>query len=84
MDGFMSTAEAAAALRVNRQRVVQLINAGKLDAAKVGRSYIVAADSVERRKRENPGPGNPNFRACRTVPENVNQPVEKSGLRFRF
>lgn len=46
---WMSTAQAAELLGVNRQRVVQLIAAGKLDAVKVGRSYNVSAASVDAR-----------------------------------
>ena len=59
MEGYMSTMEAAAALGVNRQRVVALIKKGLLDYEKVGRSYLVTEESVERRKKENPGPGRP-------------------------
>ena len=62
MDGYMSTAEAAKALGVNRQRVVALIKSGKLEAEKVGRSYVVSAESVEKRKSEKPKPGNPNIK----------------------
>lgn len=62
MGDWMSTAEAGAELGVNRQRVVALIQAGKLDAEKVGRSYIVSRKSVERRKAEGAKSGNPNIK----------------------
>ena len=59
MKGYMSTVQAAEELGVNRQRVVALIKQGVLDAERVGRSYLVTEESVERRKKENPGPGRP-------------------------
>lgn len=62
MDGYMTTAQAAEALGVTTARIYSLIREGKLEADRFGRGYAVKADSVERRKRSNPGPGNPDFR----------------------
>lgn len=61
MEGYMSTAEAAEALGVNRSRVCQLVKAGKLEAERIGNAYAVSADSVARRLEESPTAGNPNF-----------------------
>lgn len=46
---LMSVQEAADALGVNRQRVHQLIDGGKLSAAKIGGTWIVDAATVEAR-----------------------------------
>lgn len=62
MAGFMSTTEAAAALGVTRRRVLALIEKGVLEAERIGRNYAVRTESVERRKENNPGPGNPSIR----------------------
>lgn len=61
MEGYMSTTEAMERLGVNRSRIAQLVKAGILEAEKVGNSYAITVESVERRLKENPGPGNPNF-----------------------
>lgn len=45
----LTVAQAASELGVNRQRVHQLIRAGKLTASRVGSVWIVDADSVRRR-----------------------------------
>lgn len=44
---MMSVADAAAALGVSRQRVLQMIDEGKLPGTKVGRSYTVPRSAVE-------------------------------------
>lgn len=44
---WMTPTEAAVALGVTRQRVSQLIHAGKLSPMKRGRRWWVTADSVE-------------------------------------
>ena len=61
MDGYMSVMEAAEYLGKSKAEVHRLIRNGVLAAEKVGNSYIIKSDDVERRKQENPGPGNPNF-----------------------
>lgn len=55
----VSVAEAAAALKLSRQRVVQLINTGRLDASRLGRSWAIsdaelAAFMAARRPRVRP------------------------------
>lgn len=62
MEGYVTTKQAAEALGVTTGRVHALIRAGQLDAVKFGRAYAVSAESVERRKKSNPGPGNPDFK----------------------
>ena len=42
-------ADAAVTLGVSRQRVLQLIHTGSLDAVKIGRSYFVSALSLQER-----------------------------------
>jgi excisionase family DNA binding protein len=62
-DRLLSTAEVAEQLGVTRQRVLELINEGRLVAIKVGRNYVVRASdaaAVERRK----GPGRPKKEAA--------------------
>jgi len=61
MEGYMTTAEAMEYLGVTRCRVLQLHKAGLLEGEKMGNQYIFTRASVERRKRDNPGAGNPNF-----------------------
>ena len=54
---YLSVSEAADELSITRQRVLQLIDAGRLEARRVGNSYIIlksALDSVRDRK-----PGRP-------------------------
>jgi excisionase family DNA binding protein len=57
MQGYMSVKEAADALGVTRGRVNQLIDAGLLRAEKVGRAWIVDAESVRARAADPPPPG---------------------------
>jgi excisionase family DNA binding protein len=59
---YMSVAEAAEALDVNRQRVHQLIKSGKLSARKVGGSWTVSEASVRYRISEGAKAGRPRTR----------------------
>ncbi len=43
---MLSTAEVAAKLDVTRQRVLELITEGRLQAIKVGRNYVVRSDDL--------------------------------------
>ncbi|MGH9150367.1 MAG: helix-turn-helix domain-containing protein [Acidimicrobiales bacterium] len=45
---FLTVAEVAKRLRVSTMTVYRLINAGDLPAARIGRSYRLAADDVDR------------------------------------
>ncbi|MBO7674778.1 MAG: DNA-binding protein [Atopobiaceae bacterium] len=54
---FMSTSEAARILGITPQRVTQLIAQGTLEAARVGRTWIVSPESVERRIRHSSSKG---------------------------
>lgn len=47
-----SITEAADILGITRQRVHVLLQGGKLDGCKVGNTWIVYGDSVEKRKSE--------------------------------
>ena len=59
--GYMSLTEAAAALGISKGRLSTLVKEGTVSAVKEGKGVLVPISEVERRKRENPGPGNPNF-----------------------
>lgn len=48
----VSATQAAELLGISRQRVHQLIAAGKLEAVRVGSGWLVDKASVEQRKRE--------------------------------
>ena len=61
LDEYMTSEEAAEYLGVNRSRISQLIKSGELEAKRFGKSWAISAESVRRRKENNPGPGNPNF-----------------------
>ncbi len=54
-----SVAEAATELGVTRARVNQLIDSGILVAQKVGRSYVINANEVEKARCRNQNPGRP-------------------------
>jgi excisionase family DNA binding protein len=47
-DGFLAVAEAAAAMRVSTMTVYRLIKAGDLASVRVGTSYRIREDDVER------------------------------------
>ena len=53
--GFLSVAEAAQILGITRQAVLKRIATGRLDAAKVGRNYVIPAAAV----RPNPQTSDP-------------------------
>lgn len=46
--GFLTVAEVASLLRVSNMTVYRLINAGQLPAVRVGRSYRIAEDDVDK------------------------------------
>ena len=56
-----SLKETEVELGVTKARVAQLMRSGDLDYGKRGNVKLVPVSEIERRKRENPGPGNPNF-----------------------
>lgn len=56
---LFSVAEAAAELGVTRARVNQLIDSGVLIAQKIGRSYVISRDELEKAKGRNQTPGRP-------------------------
>ncbi len=56
---LFSVAEAAAELGVTRARVNQLIDSGVLPAQKVGRSYVIGAEELEKARQRNQNPGRP-------------------------
>ena len=58
-DPVFSVPEVAAQLRVNTARVRAMIAADLLDAAKVGKRWVVSAASVERRQRSSFRAGRP-------------------------
>jgi excisionase family DNA binding protein len=55
MDEFMSTIEAAERLGITYERVTQLVKAGKLNAKKFGRDWMVSRQSVEERLEKSKG-----------------------------
>jgi len=65
MDVEMSVAQAAKELSITRQRVVQLVNNGQLQARKVGSIWVVDGASVEQRKAEKPHAGRRSAQAKR-------------------
>jgi excisionase family DNA binding protein len=54
-DEFISTTEAAARLGVTRQRVLQLIENGRLDAKKFANVYMIRLASLENIGDRKPG-----------------------------
>lgn len=59
--GYMSLTDAADALGISKGRMSTLVKNGTVSAIREGHSVLVPISEVERRKRENPGHGNPNF-----------------------
>ena len=55
MANLLTTAQAAAALGVTRPRVIQLINAGRLPAEKVGMQFLIKPADLEKVKDRKPG-----------------------------
>jgi excisionase family DNA binding protein len=45
---FLTVSEVAAVLRISTMTVYRLINAGELPAARIGRSYRLRADDLDR------------------------------------
>lgn len=56
---LFSVAEAAAELGITRARVNQLIDNGVLIAQKIGRSYIITRNELEKARQRNQNPGRP-------------------------
>ncbi len=56
---LLAVSDTARELGVHESRVRALINAGELDAEKVGGRWLVDAATVSRRKRGQPSPGRP-------------------------
>lgn len=56
---MLSTKQAAQQLGVTGTRVRALLNAELLDGEKIGRTWIVSEQSVNRRLKNNPAPGHP-------------------------
>lgn len=56
---YEQVAEAAARLGISDRRVRQLIEAGELDAARVGRAWFVSRESIDRRMELSPSGGRP-------------------------
>lgn len=52
---YLSVSEVAQALEITRQRVLQLIDAGRLEARKIGNSYIIAKTSLQALEDRKPG-----------------------------
>jgi len=59
--GYMTLTDAAAAIGISKGRLSVLVKDGTVGAVREGGRVLVPVSEVERRKRENPGPGNPNF-----------------------
>ena len=59
--GYVTLTEAASMLGISKGRASQLVKRGDIRGIKEGRALLVPLSEVERRRAENPGPGNPNF-----------------------
>ena len=55
MTQLLSTAEAAAALGISRQRVVILITSGRLRAQRIGRTWGIAPRDLDAVRERKPG-----------------------------
>lgn len=55
MAAKLTTAEAAAVLKVGARRVRELITSGKLPAEKAGRDYLIRLTDIKRLKRKPAG-----------------------------
>ena len=55
MDDLISTTEAADRLGITRQRVLQLIKAGRLPAVRFANLYMIRADDLEKVEDRTPG-----------------------------
>lgn len=58
----MSTAEVAAELGVTPERVLALIKAKRLPAQKIGRTWVIDSDDIERVRDRKPGRPNKEWR----------------------
>lgn len=56
---LFSVAEAAIELGVTRARVNQLIDNGTLAAQKIGRSYVITVNELEKARNRSRNPGRP-------------------------
>jgi excisionase family DNA binding protein len=52
---YFSVSEAADDLGITRQRVLQLIDAGRLEARRVGNSYIILKSALDSVRGRRPG-----------------------------
>ena len=55
IEEYISVSEAAEILSISRQRVLQLIEAGRLKARKVGNTYIIARSALQAVEDRKPG-----------------------------
>ena len=56
-----SLVEAVEELGVSKGRLAQYIRNDQIDYGMRGNVKLIPESEIERRRRENPGPGNPNF-----------------------
>lgn len=59
--GYVTLTDAARMLGVSKGRVSQLVKRGDIRGVREGKALLIPLSEVERRRAENPGPGNPNF-----------------------
>jgi excisionase family DNA binding protein len=52
---FLTTQQVAAALGVTQRRVVALIQAGRLEASRLGRDWLIPAQALEAVRERKPG-----------------------------
>ncbi len=64
-------------LGISKGRLAQLIANGKIDYGTVDGMKLIPVSEIERRKRENPGPGNPNFKSGRGKAQASAEPVRE-------
>jgi excisionase family DNA binding protein len=59
---FLSVTEAAESLGITVSRVRQLLARGVIQGHKLGqKQWAIPPSEIERRRRENPGPGRPTY-----------------------
>jgi len=63
LGGYVTTSRAADLLGIKRDRVLQLIRAGRLAAKKMEGIYLVDLASVQARQRDKVGAGRPRKKA---------------------
>lgn len=59
--GYVTLTDAAAMLGISKGRASQLVKRGCMRGVHEGKALLIPLSEVERRRAENPGPGNPNF-----------------------